>query len=89
LTLRFDGGERGDRLLLTNFGADRQLDIMPEPLLAPSAHARWELVFSSEDVIYGGQGTPAIDADDTFFLPARCTLYLRACPSGARGATRG
>jgi maltooligosyltrehalose trehalohydrolase len=84
LALRFDDAEHGDRLILTNFGADRALDSVPEPLLAPPLRGLWELVFSSEHVTYGGEGTPDIDSDGSFLLAAHSTVYLqerRSTPS--------
>ena len=41
---------------MVNLGADRDLTIVPEPLLAPPEDMRWELVWSSDDPRYGGPG---------------------------------
>jgi maltooligosyltrehalose trehalohydrolase len=91
--LRFFGDcvrSNDDRLLLVNLGTDLLLDIAPEPLLAPPNGRRWAVVFSSEDVAYGGGGTPAIDTEEEgFFLPGRCTVLLQPLPvDQARVRTR-
>ena len=49
-----------DRLLVVNLGRDLHLRQAPEPLLAPPEGRAWEMRWSSEDVIYGGCGTPAL-----------------------------
>jgi maltooligosyltrehalose trehalohydrolase len=56
--LRFFGREGHDRLLLVNLGADLDLEPVPEPLLAPLTGSRWEVLWSSEDPLYGGAGAP-------------------------------
>jgi maltooligosyltrehalose trehalohydrolase len=55
--LRFLGRDLGDRLLLINLGRDLQLAPAPEPLLAPPGGAEWDILWSSEDIRYGGSGT--------------------------------
>jgi maltooligosyltrehalose trehalohydrolase len=74
--LRFFG-ERDDRLLLVNLGADLTLDVMPEPLLAPPLDKRWELVWSSEHPRYGGGGVVAPAAAAAWTLPGHTALVLR------------
>ena len=54
--LRFMGGHHGDRLLLINFGRGFRCSPSPEPLLAPPAEAEWDLLWSSDDPLYGGRG---------------------------------
>jgi maltooligosyltrehalose trehalohydrolase len=54
--LRFIGGTHGDRLMLVNLGSGFRCSPTPEPLVAPPAHAGWELLWSSDDVRYGGRG---------------------------------
>jgi maltooligosyltrehalose trehalohydrolase len=56
--LRFFGRDAGDRLLVVNLGSDLDLEPAPEPLLAPLAGMRWEVLWSSEDPRYGGGGAP-------------------------------
>lgn len=80
--LRFFGQARADdRLLLVNLGADLDLEIAPEPLLAPPAGRRWSLQFSTEDPRYGGSGCPAPDTEqEGWFLPGRCAMLVQASP---------
>jgi maltooligosyltrehalose trehalohydrolase len=68
--VRLPGGAHGDRLLVVNLGGDLELAPAPEPLLAPPAHARWELAFSTDDPRYGGPGTVPAWRGGTWRLPA-------------------
>ena len=76
LVLRYFGGTAGDRLLLLNLGCDLDLSPAPEPLLAPPAGARWQLLWSSETVRYGGRGTPAVDPDAEWRLPGESAILF-------------
>ena len=73
------GGEEGDdRLLLVNMGRDLDLAPVPEPLLAPPWGRRWDLLWSSEDVAYGGGGTPAVETEGSWAVPGRAAVVLIA-----------
>jgi maltooligosyltrehalose trehalohydrolase len=74
--LRFFGQEQNDRLLLVNLGAHLHLNPAPEPLLAPPLGCIWETAWSSEDPRYGGGGTPAIESEDNWNLPAEFAALL-------------
>ncbi|HJR61945.1 MAG TPA: malto-oligosyltrehalose trehalohydrolase [Vicinamibacterales bacterium] len=76
--LRFFGGGAGDRLLLVNLGCDLDLTPAPEPLLAPPAGAGWQVIWSSEAVRYGGQGTAPLNPDRQWHLPGECAVLLSA-----------
>jgi maltooligosyltrehalose trehalohydrolase len=76
LRFRLDGDEQGDRLLLLNLGTDLPLSPAPEPLLAPPRGKSWRLLWSSEAVGYGGNGTRALATDDNWILPAESALVL-------------
>jgi maltooligosyltrehalose trehalohydrolase len=54
--LRFMGGNHGDRLLVVNFGRGFRCSPNPEPLLAPPVDAEWDLLWSSDNPLYGGRG---------------------------------
>ncbi|HEV3467981.1 MAG TPA: DUF3459 domain-containing protein [Pyrinomonadaceae bacterium] len=71
-----DGGS-GDRLLVVNFGRDLRLDPAPEPLLAPPEGARWDVLWSSESVAYGGCGTAPLDTEDNWRIPGHAAVALR------------
>lgn len=78
--LRFFGHEQDDRLLIVNLGPQLHLDPAPEPLLAPP-HARlWQIAWSSEDPRYGGHGTPAVDTEENWNLPAEAAVLLTPAP---------
>jgi len=76
LLLRFflDSGE--DRLLVVNLGRTLHLDPAPEPLLAPPEAARWRMVWSSEDIKYGGGGFPAVDGEENWRIPSDSAVVL-------------
>ncbi len=74
--LRFLGNDGDDRLLIVNFGVELSYSPMPEPLLAPPAGRRWRLLWSSEDIAYGGSGTPAPCEEAAYRIPAHAALVL-------------
>lgn len=76
--LRFFGRALDDRLLVVNLGAHVHLDPAPEPLLAPPLGCVWEVAWSSEDPRYGGGGTPPLDSDENWHLPAEAAVLLMA-----------
>lgn len=59
--IRYFGDDDGDRLLLINFGPDHYFNPGPEPLLAPKLNQEFEILWSSESIVYGGEGTPPIN----------------------------
>jgi maltooligosyltrehalose trehalohydrolase len=86
LVLRFFAEDGDDRLLLVNLGRDLHLDPAPEPLLAPPEGKTWDILWSSEDVCYGGCGTPPLDTDENWRIPGEAAVALR--PNTVKDATR-
>lgn len=78
--LRFFSEDHPDRLLIVNLGIDAQLNPSPEPLLAPPANMRWHTLFSTEDPLYGGCGTPALDTNQSWFIPGCAAVALAGRP---------
>jgi maltooligosyltrehalose trehalohydrolase len=76
--LRFFGEGRDDRLLLVNFGRDLVRRALPEPLVAPPRERRWRLIWSSENPAYGGSGTPQVESDAGWRVPAESAVVMRA-----------
>jgi maltooligosyltrehalose trehalohydrolase len=74
-------GEEADRLLLVNLGCDLDLTPTPEPLLAPPAGTRWALIWSSESIRYGGQGTAPLRTYPEWRIPGQAAMLLG--PDGA------
>jgi maltooligosyltrehalose trehalohydrolase len=60
-------------VLLVNLGRDLCLEPAPEPLLAPSPNTEWRLLFSTENLKYGGSGT----------VPPDGKVYLRLAGNSA------
>jgi maltooligosyltrehalose trehalohydrolase len=69
------------RLLVVNFGRELHLDPAPEPLLAPPEDRSWSVLWSSEDLCYGGLGTPALETDDNWRIPAECAVLMQPVQS--------
>jgi maltooligosyltrehalose trehalohydrolase len=83
--LRFFGEDGADRLVLVNLGGDLELTVAPEPLLAPPAGRRWDLLWSSENPAYGGGGGPVLET--TWVLPGHAAIVLHpTLTSGRRAA---
>jgi len=76
----FSEDQKDDRLLVINFGELRELNPIPEPLLAPPLGLEWEILWSSESARYGGSGTAAVATQDNWTLPAEATVALRLVP---------
>jgi maltooligosyltrehalose trehalohydrolase len=74
--LRFFGDGHPDRLLIVNLGMDLHMSPSPEPLLAPPAGMRWSLLFSTENLLYGGCGTPLLDPEQNWFIPGYAAVAL-------------
>lgn len=79
--LRFFGRAQDDRLLLVNLGPQLHLDPAPEPLLAPPHGCLWQTHWASEDPRYGGSGTPEVDSDENWRLPAEAAVLLTPIPT--------
>ena len=76
--LRYFGADgEDDRLLIVNFGVDLHLNPAPEPLLAAHEGRLWEVLWSSEDIRYGGLGTPALDGDENWHIPGNAAVALK------------
>jgi maltooligosyltrehalose trehalohydrolase len=74
--LRWLAGGDDDRLLIVNFGRALHLDPAPEPLLAPPLHRTWQTLWSSESPDYGGTGTPELDGEENWRIPAESAVVL-------------
>jgi maltooligosyltrehalose trehalohydrolase len=75
-----DALAREARILVCNLGRELRLTVAPEPLLAPPEGTLWETLWSSEAPRYGGSGTPTLDGDEGWILPAESAVLLRASP---------
>lgn len=79
--LRFFDREEEDRLLLINLGMDLELSPAPEPLLAPPEGCRWEVMWHSEMLSYGGSGAaPPEDEDGCWRISGEAAFLLVAVP---------
>lgn len=75
--LRFFGEEEiEDRLLVMNLGADQDYSPLPEPLLAPPREMHWQILWSSENPVYGGSGTALLDVPWKLHLPGEAAIVL-------------
>jgi maltooligosyltrehalose trehalohydrolase len=76
LLVRYFAADGRDRVLLVNLDMDLHLKSIPEPLLAPPARCRWEVLFSSEDPKYGGGGAYLPDRDGDWNIPGESAILL-------------
>jgi maltooligosyltrehalose trehalohydrolase len=68
--LRYFGNEAGDdRLTIFNLDRDLMLSPAPIPLLASPSRRKWQVIFSSEDPRYAGQGAPPLHFDERLKVP--------------------
>jgi maltooligosyltrehalose trehalohydrolase len=79
--LRFFGDNENDRLLLVNLGIDCSLTAAPEPLLASPACGNWRILWSSEDVRYGGYGALPSENESRWFIPGKAAFLLAVSES--------
>jgi maltooligosyltrehalose trehalohydrolase len=82
--VRFFTDDNSDRLLLVNFGRDLHLVPAPEPLLAPPFGKTWRPIWSSEDLRYGGNGTPPLHADEDWRIPGESAIVFAPMSNDAR-----
>ena len=91
--LRYFGDGMDHRLLIVNLGPDLDLRRAPEPLLAPPSlpqsprganescvNRRWKILWSSEDLRYGGCGTPDLDTESGWRIPGESAVVLGPAP---------
>ena len=76
--IRLFGEEAGERLLIVNLGPELDMASVPDPLFAAPAGTTWRMVWTSNDIAYGGDGTPAIESEQGVTIPAECTVLLSA-----------
>jgi maltooligosyltrehalose trehalohydrolase len=74
--LRFFAKDGLDLIMTVNLGSDLLLDPAPEPLLAPPLDMQWEILWSSEDIRYGGNGIPALDKREIWMIPGYSATVL-------------
>ncbi len=77
--LRFFG-HGTDRLLFVNFGKDLFFEPAPEPLLAAPHEQHWRILFSTEEPYYGGGGTPDLELDQGWRIPAEIAVAFASEP---------
>ncbi|HEX5750400.1 MAG TPA: malto-oligosyltrehalose trehalohydrolase [Archangium sp.] len=77
LVLRYFGSEQeGDRLVVLNLGTELEVAPCPEPLLAPPPGNKWSLLLASEQVRYGGMGSPSFANETRMRVPGQTSLVL-------------
>ncbi len=74
--------EDEQRLLLVNLGRELHLVPIPEPMLAPPSCCRWEILWSSEKIEFGGSGTAKLDTEKFWRLQGYAAVVLVPVPEG-------
>jgi maltooligosyltrehalose trehalohydrolase len=75
--LRYFDSLGEDRLLVINLDRAFELEVAPEPLLAPPWPGRWKAIWSSESPKYGGPGEVALETRTGWTIPAEAAVVLR------------
>jgi maltooligosyltrehalose trehalohydrolase len=68
-----------------NLGAAFQLEVVPEPLLAPPLPGRWTTLWSSESPKYGGPGEVALETKTGWTIPAEAAVALKPVSALMKG----
>lgn len=77
--IRWFDTDHGDRLLVVNLGTEIDLHPAPEPLLAPvDARTPWVVLWSSEDIAYGGGGMVNPLREAGWRLPGQAAVLFKA-----------
>ena len=75
--LRYFLEDHPDRLIVVNLGRDLELKTVPEPLLAPPFGMSWNVIFSTEECHYGGNGVRAPEEEaGGWFLSGESLVVL-------------
>jgi maltooligosyltrehalose trehalohydrolase len=74
--LRYFGQADDDLLLIVNLGGDCAFESVVEPLIAPVEDRGWHLKWSSEDLAYGGGGSPEPASGGVWRLPGHTAVVL-------------
>lgn len=83
--LRYFYEDHPDRLIVANLGRDLELEILPEPLLAPPADLEWQVIFSTEECQYGGNGVRVPELEEGgWFLSGETLVVLEGRPKKSR-----
>ena len=80
--LRFFGEDGDDRLLIVNYGHEFNPSSAAEPLLAPPAIGHWRILWSSEDLKYGGYGIAAFETARGLHIPGHTAVVLAPADAG-------
>ena len=80
----FDDERGGDRLLLVNLGPQLEPRAWPEPLLAPPLQRRWQQLWSSDSLDYGGMGAIDVMDEQGLQLTAHSAYFLHAVEESSR-----
>ncbi|HSR19152.1 MAG TPA: malto-oligosyltrehalose trehalohydrolase [Ignavibacteriaceae bacterium] len=75
--LRYFGENNEDRIFLVNLGVDLHLNPAPEPLLSPPTDREWQILWSSEDIKYGGNGTAPLETENNWIIPGHAAVLLQ------------
>jgi maltooligosyltrehalose trehalohydrolase len=76
--LRFFGKNGVDYLLIINLDKAMQFDPAPEPLLAPVMGTSWKLALSTEAPEYGGYGSPSVESEGIWRIPAEAAVLMKS-----------
>ncbi|HZZ28816.1 MAG TPA: malto-oligosyltrehalose trehalohydrolase [Pirellulales bacterium] len=88
--IRYFGGDGDDRVIIINFGQKLNYFPIAEPLLAPPADRRWQLLWNSNAPRYGGAGAVTQETEAGWSIEGESTTVFQAVGTnraGLEGAT--
>ena len=74
-------------LLVVNLGCDLNLTPAAEPLLAAPGSDGWSVVWSSESIAYGGNGTAPVHSEAEWRIPGEAAVLLHASTANDNGVS--
>jgi maltooligosyltrehalose trehalohydrolase len=78
-------GDAEDYLLIVNLGCDLDLTPAPEPLIAAPGPGGWSLIWSSESIAYGGNGTPPLNSESQWRIPGEAAVLMKSSTGNPHG----
>jgi maltooligosyltrehalose trehalohydrolase len=64
------------RLIIFNYGKSFFFSPASESMLSPYKNKKWEMLISTEDPEYGGNGIAQVESVEGWYIPAECTIVF-------------
>ena len=80
----FAEDDQDDRIVFFNLGADREIRVIADPLVAPPTGNAWQVAWSTEDPRYGGTGRRSTSMSDRWVLPGEAAVVFKGVKAQPR-----